>query len=623
MMMVEQPAKPLLDISNLTIDFRTDEGLVRAVNNVNMRIHPGEVMGLVGESGSGKSATAKAIMRLHPGNALVQRPSHIELFDGINSVDVLSLSGRNLRTVRGGEVSMIFQEPMASFAPAIPIGEQIIETIGIHLNHDRDKARRIGIELFDRVGIPMPDKRFDQYVFELSGGMRQRAMIAMALATQPKLLIADEPTTALDVTIQAQVLELMMELREQMGMAILFITHDLGVISKVADNVTVMRGGEVVEAGTCERVLFKPQHDYTKRLLDALPHLDELPETPAHTPEPIVQVKDLEITYPIAGKGRKQDSFTAVKNISLDLPKGQIIGLVGESGSGKSVTAKTIMRLNPNNAIVQPGSQLWLNHNGERTDILSLRGRKLRTVRGGAVSMIFQEPMACLDPTATIGEQMEEAVDTSQLTGNFLQRRRQRKTMSENLLHKVGIKHHEVCLKSYPHQLTEALCQRVMIAMAIARRPLLLIADEPTAAMESTNEGQIFRLLASLNQLKNMSMLLISHDLENVTHWTTAITVMYSGQFVEAGTTEQIFKKPFHPYTQALVDSSPNANLNIPVKSRLMTLPGSIPILQHLPIGCRLGPRCPRAQKECVTAPKVVNYHGHQVSCHYPLRGSR
>ena len=235
------------------------------------------------------------------------------------------------------------------------------------------------------------------------------------------------------------------------------------------------------------------------------------------------------------------------------------------------------------------------------------------------IAMIFQEPMSCLDPTTLIGEQLSEAIDTSQLSGYFWQRKKQRKEAVIKLLHKVGIKKHDLCINSYPHQLTEAVCQRVMIAIALAGRPILLIADEPTAAMESTTQGQIFRLLANLNQLKNMSILLISHDLENLTHWTNTITVMYSGQFVEAGSTEQIFNKPMHPYTRALVDSSPKANLQLPSKSRLMTLPGSIPVLQHLPIGCRLGPRCPRAQQTCVEAPKVSNFHGHKVSCHFPI----
>ncbi|WP_448566498.1 peptide ABC transporter ATP-binding protein [Thalassotalea ganghwensis] len=307
----------------------------------------------------------------------------------------------------------------------------------------------------------------------------------------------------------------------------------------------------------------------------------------------------------------------AVDRVSLSIKEGEVRGLVGESGSGKSLLAQAIMGVLDERWKVDADRFHWRGN-----DLMRLSLDERKEIITNDVAMIFQEPMACLDPTATIREQLEEAVANQDLTGNFWQRRQQRKATAIALLHKVGIKNHISCLKSYPHQLTEALCQRVMIAMALAKKPLLLIADEPTAAMESTNQGQIFRLLASLNQLKNMSILLISHDLENVTHWTNTITVMYSGQFVEAGTTEQIFTKPYHPYTRALVDSSPSANIQIPAKARLMTLPGSIPILQHLPIGCRLGPRCPRAQRECVKAPKIKNYQGHQVSCHFSLRGS-
>jgi len=313
----------------------------------------------------------------------------------------------------------------------------------------------------------------------------------------------------------------------------------------------------------------------------------------------------------------KNSPILAVDRVSLTIKEGEVRGLVGESGSGKSLLAQAIVGVLDDKWQVDADRFHWRGN-----DLMRLSKEERKTIISKDVAMIFQEPMACLDPTTTIGEQLEEAVASEQLSGYFWQKRQQRKLAAANLLHKVGIKHHEVCTKSYPHQLNEALCQRVMIAMALARRPLLLIADEPTAAMESTNQGQIFRLLASLNQLKNMSILLISHDLENVTHWTNTITVMYSGQFVEAGTTQHIFKQPYHPYTRALVDSSPKANMDIPLKSRLMTLPGSIPILQHLPIGCRLGPRCPKAQQACVEAPKVKNYHGHQVSCHYSLKGS-
>jgi len=310
-----------------------------------------------------------------------------------------------------------------------------------------------------------------------------------------------------------------------------------------------------------------------------------------------------------------KNSILAVDRVSLTMKEGEVRGLVGESGSGKSLLAQAIVGVLDNKWRVNADRFHWRG-----IDLLRLPLEERKAIITKDVAMIFQEPMSCLDPTTSIGEQLEEAVDSDLLSGFFWQKNQQRKQAATQLLHKVGIKHHDVCLKSYPHQLTEALCQRVMIAIALAGRPKLLIADEPTAAMEATNQAQIFRLLSSLNQLKNMSILLISHDLENITHWTHTITVMYSGQFVEAGTTDQIFKHPYHPYTQALLDSSLNANSNLPPKSRLTALPGSIPILQHLPIGCRLGPRCPRAQQKCVTAPKTKSYHGHQVSCHFSLR---
>lgn len=304
-----------------------------------------------------------------------------------------------------------------------------------------------------------------------------------------------------------------------------------------------------------------------------------------------------------------------IDKVSLSMKEGELRGLVGESGSGKSLLAQAIMGVLDDKWIIDADRFHWRG-----IDLMRLSVPERKAIISKDVAMIFQEPMSCLDPTTKIGDQLQEAVDDKQLNGFFWQKNKQRKLEAIKLLHKVGIKQHTDCIKSYPHQLTEAICQRVMIAMALARRPILLIADEPTAAMESTNQGQIFRLLASLNQLKNMSVLLISHDLENMAHWTNRITVMYSGQFVEAGNTEQIFSTPFHPYTKALVESTAHANFTTPPKTRLSALPGSIPILQHIPIGCRLGPRCPRAQKACVNTPKVKNHHGHLVSCHYSLK---
>jgi len=311
-------------------------------------------------------------------------------------------------------------------------------------------------------------------------------------------------------------------------------------------------------------------------------------------------------------------NILAVDRVSLSMKEGEVRGLVGESGSGKSLIAQAIIGVLDDKWHVHADRFHWRG-----VDLLRLSFEERKALLSKDIAMIFQEPMACLDPTTTIGEQLSEAISSKQLSGFFWQKQKQRTSAIIKLLHKVGIKKHTECIKSYPHQLTEALCQRVMIAIALARRPILLIADEPTAAMESVNQGQIFRLLSSLNQLKNMSILLISHDLENITHWANTITVMYSGQFVEAGTTEQISKKPLHPYTKALVDSSPKSNLQLPPKSRLTTLPGSIPILQHLPIGCRLGPRCPRAQQACVKAPNVTSFHGHKVSCHFPMKEVR
>lgn len=306
------------------------------------------------------------------------------------------------------------------------------------------------------------------------------------------------------------------------------------------------------------------------------------------------------------------DEILVVDRVSITIREGEVRGLVGESGSGKSILAQAIMGVLDDKWHVEADRFHWRG-----IDLLRLPIEERKQIITKDVAMIFQEPMSCLDPTNTIGSQIEEALDSKQFTGYFWQRAKQRKSVAMKLLHKVGIKQHEVCADSYPHQLTNALCQRVMIAIALAKRPLLLIADEPTASMEATNQAQIFRLLASLNQLKNMSILLISHELGKISNWTDRLTVMYSGQFVEGGTTEQIFNSPFHPYTKALIASTPNVGKEVEPKGRLETLSGSIPVLQHLPIGCRLGPRCPNAQRKCVIAPKIEDFQGHLVSCHF------
>lgn len=531
----------LLEIRNLGIDFNTDEGLVRAVDGIDLNIRPGEVMGLVGESGSGKSITAKTIMQLLPGNAIIQPQSQLRIQHDSQNIDILKLRGRDLRKVRGDLVSMIFQEPMASFAPAIRIGDQIVQTMQIHLGYSRDKARRAGIELFERVGIADSARRFDQYVFELSGGMRQRAMIAMALSTKPKLLIADEPTTALDVTIQAQVLELMRELREEMGMAMLFITHDLGVISKIADNVTVMRKGKVVEAGNADQVLFQPQHHYTQRLLAALPHLDNLPEAPTEKPKPMLSIKNLSISYPLGGS----EMFTAVKNISLDLPEGQIIGLVGESGSGKTSLGKALLGAAP----ISGGSVEY--HNTKKKVHFGANKRLKRKRLSKTAQMVFQDPHSSLNPRMTVRDIIAEPLEAMKLTSS-------REETDRRIIEVAKRCHIEVeHLRRFPHAFSGGQRQRISIARALVCKPKFIVADESVAALDVSIQAEILALLKELRTELGLTILFISHDLSVIANLCDWVCVMKDGEMVEQGTVRQIFLKPQQPYTQTLIASIP------------------------------------------------------------------
>ncbi|WP_136679365.1 ABC transporter ATP-binding protein [Neptunomonas sp. XY-337] len=534
----------LLDINNLTIDFRTDEGLIRAVDDVSLSVREGEVMGLVGESGSGKSATAKAIMRLHPGNTIFQKPSQINFYHNDQAHSILTLRERKLNLVRGEQVSMIFQEPMASFAPAITLGEQMIETMQIHRRIDRATARKEGIALFDRVGIPMPDKRFDQYVFELSGGMRQRAMIAMALSTQPKLLIADEPTTALDVTIQAQVLELMLELREQMGMAMIFITHDLGVIGKVADNVTVMQRGRVVEAGAMEQVIYHPQHEYTQRLLNSLPHLSTLSDVKTDTLEPFLTVSHAQIQYPAAGAKRNGEAFTAVKDISLTLPKGKIIGLVGESGSGKTSLGKAMLG-------AVPLSHGEITFHGEHPLKLQAKGKIPRREIAARGQMVFQDPYSSLNPRMTVRDIIAEPLEAMGLTKNKAET--DARVIEIAKLCKLNIDH----LRRFPHAFSGGQRQRISIARALVCNPQFLVADESVAALDVSIQAEILNLLKSLRDELNLTILFISHDLSVIANLCDWVCVMKQGELIEEGSVRKIFLDPQAPYTQRLIGAIP------------------------------------------------------------------
>ncbi|MRI31784.1 ABC transporter ATP-binding protein [Endozoicomonas sp. OPT23] len=537
--------QPLLAINNLGIDFHTDEGQVSAVRNLSLELQPGEVMGLVGESGSGKSLTAKSIMRLTPGNALTHKDSSIILNHEQHNLDILKLRNRDLHLVRGGLVSMIFQEPMASFAPAIRLGDQIVETMQIHLGYSRQEARRKGIELFERVGIPFAEQRFDQYVFELSGGMRQRAMIAVALSTKPKLLIADEPTTALDVTIQAQVLDLMLELREQLGMAMIFITHDLGVVSKIADRVTVMKQGESVESGTADRVLFQPQHNYTKKLLDALPHLDQLPPTPKETPEALVKIDKLSIRYPLSGGGLgKSEHFTAVDNISLNLPEGQIIGLVGESGSGKTSLGKAILG-------AAPVSSGQVSFTGDQPFSFSHPKQIKRKEFARIAQLVFQDPYSSLNPRMTIRDILAEPLEALKLTSS-------KEETNQKVIEIAKRCHIEVNhLRRFPHAFSGGQRQRISIARALISKPKFLVADEAVAALDVSIQAEILTLLKELRDELGITILFISHDLSVVANLCDHVCVMKQGRLIEQGSVQQIFNHPQQSYTQKLIRAIP------------------------------------------------------------------
>ncbi|MPV85996.1 dipeptide ABC transporter ATP-binding protein [Ostreibacterium oceani] len=535
----------LLDVSQLTVDFRSEEGLIRAVDDIHLSVHPGEIVGLVGESGSGKSVTSKTIMRLMPSNALVHSNSRVMLHHNNQDYNVLKLKGKQLNMVHGGVVSMIFQEPMASFAPAIRIGEQIIETIQIHLGKSRDEARKIGIGLFERVGIPMPEQRFDQYVFELSGGMRQRAMIAMALSTQPKLLIADEPTTALDVTIQAQVLDLMLELREQLGMAMIFITHDLGVISKVADNVTVLKKGRVVEAGRAETVLRQPQHAYTQQLLDALPHINELPPPPKDAGDPFVRIENLNIYFPMNSGGRHDKrQFHAVKDINLTLPKGRIIGLVGESGSGKTTLGKALLGATPisSGTIAFLGDQpLQFNHPKQI--------KRKTFARIG--QMIFQDPHASLNPRMTVRDIIAEPLEALKLCKDKAEIDARVKAIAARC--HIEISH----LRRFPHAFSGGQRQRISIARALICEPQFIVADESVAALDVSTQAEILKLLKSLRDEMGLTILFISHDLSVIANLCDHVVVIRHGELVEQGSVRDIFLQPQAAYTQQLIHSIP------------------------------------------------------------------
>ena len=528
-------AEPLLRVRDLSTRFMLPTGPVEAVKNVSFDIAKGDTLALVGESGSGKSVTALSIVQLLP-YPLAQHPSGSIQFKG---QELIGASKALLQDVRGDEISMIFQEPMTSLNPLHTVEKQINEMLILHKGLGREAARARALELLEVVGIPDAAKRLGAYPHELSGGQRQRVMIAMALANEPDLLIADEPTTALDVTIQAQILKLLKELQAEFGMALLLITHDLGIVRKMADTVAVMTQGEIVEQAPTEDIFENPRHEYTQRLLAAQPKGDPIKAPPD---APVVMAgTEIKVHFPIR-KGllkRTVDYVRAVDGISLDVREGHTVGVVGESGSGKTTLGLALLRL------ISSVGEIRFQGAG----IQGLGARQLRPLRR-EMQVVFQDPYGSLSPRLSIGQIVEEGLKVHDLGGT----REEREAMIVAALEEVGLDPES--RHRYPHEFSGGQRQRVAIARAMVLKPKFLVLDEPTSALDMSVQAQIVDLLRELQDRNNLAYLFISHDLKVVRTLADEVIVMRDGKVVEHGPAQQIFEAPEQPYTQALMKAA-------------------------------------------------------------------
>jgi len=529
----------LLKIENLSVAFGHPGARVTVVDGVSFAMAPGEKLALVGESGSGKSVTALSILQLHDRSQSEYGGGSIRF----NGEELLSKTDAQMREVRGRDIAMIFQEPMTALNPVYPVGQQLIEPLMLHEGLDRNRARERMIELLGRVGIPEPEKRFDAFPHMLSGGQRQRVMIAMALACRPKLLIADEPTTALDVTIQKQILELLDELQAEFGMAVLLITHDLNMVKHFADHVAVMEKGKLVEQGAVSRVFSAPQHEYTKKLLASEPEplvaADNIQELASQ--QPVMRGDDIRCYFPIkAGFFRRTvGEVRAVDRVDITLHPGETVGIVGESGSGKTTLGMCLLRLQQ--------SEGAIHFDGGRIDALT--PRQLRPLRRN-FQVVFQDPFSSLSPRMSIEQIIGEGLKLHypELTPDG---RRQR---IEAVMEEVGLT--PAMLERYPHEFSGGQRQRIAIARAVVLEPKLILLDEPTSALDISVQKQVLALLRDLQKRHGMSYLFISHDLKVVRAIAHRVLVMKEGQVVESGETERVFGAPQHAYTRTLLEAA-------------------------------------------------------------------
>ncbi len=538
---------PIISVQDLNVGFSLRQGVVDVLHGISFDLHRGKTTCIVGESGSGKSVTARTILNMVPRPGVING-GKIEFTpkDG-DTVCLTELDprGKEIRAIRGGRIGMIFQEPMSSLSPVHTIGSQIIEAIRLHRDVSKKEAREMARDLLAQVEIPTPDKALDRYPFEFSGGMRQRAMIAMALSCRPDVLIADEPTTALDVTTQAEILDLMRNLQRDLGTAIMFITHDMGVVAEIADEVVVMEKGHVVEQGDVHQIFDNPRHPYTQKLLGAVKRLEEPAAAKVRPPAdagPILTVDDLHLHFE-KREGffqRVTDVTKAVDGVSFTLKQGEALGIVGESGSGKTTVGRCIAR------VYDPNAGL-IDYRGR--DLVKAGPEVLRDTRR-EVRMIFQDPFASLNPRMTVQQIIAEP-----LVVNGIAKGQELEDRVAHLLREVGLD--PAMMERYPHAFSGGQRQRIVVARAIALEPKLVIADEPTSALDVSIRTQVLDLLLKLQAERGLSFIFISHDMAVIRYFCDRVAVMYQGRIVEIGETEQIITDPQHPYTKALLSSVP------------------------------------------------------------------
>lgn len=545
----DRAQEPVLTVRNLSLDFHLRTHILHAVRDVSFDLYSGKTLCLVGESGSGKSVTARALLRLIDAQAKVSG-GEITLRgpEGALPLHTLAPNSREIRAVRGGRIGLIFQEPMSSLSPVRTIGTQIVEALLLHRKMTKAEAKAETVNLLRQVEIAQPEHMADRYTFEFSGGMRQRAMIAMALACDPDILIADEPTTALDVTTQAEIMDLIARLQAERGMAMLMITHDLGLVAEVADHVAVMRWGKIVEQGPVDDIFHGAQHPYTKALLAATVRLDTAVKrkAPNSAGQPLLQARGLTKGFGATNwRGKKTYEIKAVDDVSLDLWPGENLGIVGESGSGKTTLGRMLLR------IVEPseGSILW--HGDESAEEVTQMPRPDLARYRSAVRLVFQDPFASLNPRMTVKQVIADPL----IVGGGMSDAALDARVSE-LLELVGLD--QSAMERYPHAFSGGQRQRISIARALALDPRVIIADEATSALDVSIRAQVLDLLLDLQKRLDLSFIFIAHDISVVRYFCDRVAVMHQGRIVETGPAEQICTAPVEPYTQSLISAVPN-----------------------------------------------------------------